>query len=378
MPLRAWITRPAYAVLAAAIVVAVVWPAAIDTAMWWPLLISLVIFGLPHGATDHHVPASLGVPALRAPLIAGYVALTAAGIALWWVAPVAALVLFLALAAAHWGMGDVWFARRVGGRARFGRPWRAVAFIAARGLVAVLLPLLAHPAAAAAGTGAILGAVGADGAGWAPSGAWRAAGIAVVGTALAAALVASVLDHRGNGTRGLRTDAGELVLLTIAMLVVPPVFAVGAYFLTWHAPRHAARLMAGTPAQARLIDDGRVPAAVVAWHREAAPMTALSLLGLVLLVLLAWRTPADQGLVVGAALALIAALTLPHALVVAWMDRVQLLGRPAARGAAAATPPAGAARTASPAGRPTRTRSPRSPAAALQTDSPARADSRAA
>lgn len=325
MPLQRFIALPGYVALAAAVVLALAWPAAAETARYWPLLAGLVLLGLPHGAVDHHVPERLGTPSRRAPLLIWYVALTAAGIALWWIAPWMALALFLVVAAVHWGAGDVWFALNVSARARFLRPWRVAAFVAARGLLPVALPLLIHPAAAAEGTGAILRAVGVESSGWAPSGVWRLAGLVAVAVAVAAAVGASVLDHRASpDPRAMRIDTAEILLLTVTMLVVPPVFAVGVYFVSWHAARHVARLMTSSPAQARLIDAGRVPAALLAWHREAAPMTLVSLAGLGILAALVWRMPVKPDAVVGSALALIAALTLPHALVVAWMDRVEL------------------------------------------------------
>jgi len=325
MPLRRHFALPGHLALLAAIALALLWPAAVDAALWWPLLASLVVLGLPHGAVDHHVPARLGRAVSGSRFLAAYVALAAAVLALWWVAPGAALAVFLAVAAVHWGLGDVWFARRAGGRAPFARHWRLVAFVAARGLLPVALPLLAFPAAAAEGTGAILAAVGTGDADWAPDGAFRTAGLAVLAAAVGAALVASLLDHRGLADRrGARLDAAELGLLVVTFLLVPPVFAVGVYFTWWHALRHVGRLIAASPAQARLLAAHRPTAALARWHREAAPCTLASLAGLAILASLVWEVPAAGPAVTGAALALIAALTVPHALVVAWMDRVQL------------------------------------------------------
>ncbi|MBJ7470973.1 MAG: Brp/Blh family beta-carotene 15,15'-dioxygenase [Solirubrobacteraceae bacterium] len=343
------IALPGYAALAAATILTLAAPAAVEAALYWPLLASLVVFGLPHGAVDHHVPKRLGVPSKQRALVAWYVGLTAAGIGLWWIAPWLALGLFLLVAAVHWGAGDLWFALHLSGRADFGRPWRVAAFVAARGLLPVALPLLVHPAAASEGTGAILRAVGVQSAGWAPSGEVRLVGLALVALAVLAAVAASVLDHRGqpHQRRARRIDIGELALLTTVMVVVPPVFAVGVYFVAWHAPRHVARLMTRDRAQAGLIKTGHVPAALVAWHREAAPLTLVSLVGLALLAMLGWRMPMEQSAVVGASLALIAALTLPHALVVTWMD-VADFSRARVRPFAGLLPTAGPSRSGAP------------------------------
>ena len=114
-------------------------------------------------------------------------------------------------------------------------------------------------------------------------------------------------------------DAGELVLLAAFFAVTPAILAVGTYLLAWHAPRHVARLVAAEPTQAAM-STGR---ALRAWTLEAAPLTLVSLAGLGLFAATMWQAPAATDTVAGAALALIAALTLPHAAVVAWMDRQQ-------------------------------------------------------
>lgn len=327
MPLRCHFARPGHVALVLAVLLAVLAPALVEAAMWWPLLASLVVLGLPHGAVDHHVPGRVGRRVGQRRFAGGYLAVVAVGLALWWVAPAAGLALFLVVAAAHWGAGDVWFARYAGGRARFGRPWRLVAFVAARGMLPVLLPLLAFPEAAAEGTGAVLATVGGDPSGWAPQGTVRALGLVAVGAAVLAAMAASVLDHDLHvDRRPVRLDCSELVLLAVTFAVVPPVFAVGTYFAAWHSTRHVARLMASSPAQAARLAAHRPWSALAAWHREAAPLTVVCLAGLGLLAAVVWQVPSTAPSVAGAALALIAALTYPHALVVAWMDRVQLRG----------------------------------------------------
>jgi len=317
---RAW-TLPGYAALAAVLAAAVLAPGALATVAWAPFLLGLVLFGLPHGAVDHHVPRRLGRRSTwRFP--AGYVLAVLGGLALWSVAPVATLLVFLVVAALHWGAGDAWYARAVHGRAPFSGPAAAAAFVAGRGALPVALPALAHPDDLREGASAILAAVGGAAAPALDAGL-RAAGLVAVGLCVLAAVAASVADHaRAGRPRGALVDVAELGGLAAFFAVVPAIPAVGAYLVAWHAPRHVARLVASDPAQAALAAR-RPGAALAAWLREAAPMTALSLAGLALLAATAWRVEAGAAAVGGAALALVAALTFPHAAVVLAMDRAQ-------------------------------------------------------
>ena len=319
-------SAPGWAALVAVGGLALLAPSAADAVRWLPFLLGLVVFSLPHGAVDHHVPRRLGHGRTRE-FVAVYALAVLAGLALWALAPVATLVAFLVVAGLHWGAGDAWFARTVHGRRPFAGRGDAVLFVAARGMLPVALPALAHPGELARGADAILGAVGA---GAAPvlAGAPRVAGLVTVAAVVAAAAVSALRAGPG-GPRGRAIDAGELLLLAVFFVVTPAVLAVGTYLLVWHAPRHVARLIATDPAQAAL-----PPArGLLAWTREAAPLTLVSLAGLGLLLATAWRGPVAPEAVGGAGLALIAALTFPHAAVVAWMDRAQRVYTPLSPGA---------------------------------------------
>lgn len=329
MTARAW-SAPGWAALGAVGVFALVAPGVADAVRWLPFLLGLVLFALPHGAVDHHVPRRLGRRG-GAAFVTLYLAVVVGGLVAWALAPIATLVVFLVVAALHWGAGDAWYARFVHHRPPFSGRFDAALFVAARGALPVMLPALAHPAELARGADAILGAVGG---GSAPvlAGTVRAAGLAGVAVLVAAAAVMAV---RSGDRRSRPIDLGELALLALFFTVTPAVLAVGTYLLAWHAPRHVARLIAADPAQAALTP-GR---ALRAWSREAAPLTLVSLVGLGLLVATAWRIPAADDAVAGAALALIAALTFPHAAIVLWMDRVQAVFASGERlGPVAATP----------------------------------------
>lgn len=313
MTARAW-SAPGWAALVAVGVLALASPGTADTLRWVPFLLGLVLFGLSHGAVDHHVPRRLGRPG-GVLFVCGYCVAVAAGIVAWALAPVATLAVFLLVAAAHWGAGEAWYASAVHRRAPFGSRLDAVLFVAARGTLPVALPALAHPGELARGADAILAAVGSASAPALPDPV-RVTGLVLLGLLVVAAALSGL--RAGSGTPR-RIDVAELVLLAAFFAVTPAILAVGTYLVAWHAPRHVARLIAAEPAQAAL----RPGAALIAWTREAAPLTLVSLAGLAGLAATAWRVPTAADEVAGASLALIAALTFPHAAVVAWMDREQ-------------------------------------------------------
>ncbi|WP_170147681.1 Brp/Blh family beta-carotene 15,15'-dioxygenase [Micromonospora phaseoli] len=265
------------------------------------LLVAGLVVGIPHGALDHLVPRFvLGPRAPRVALLAaGYAALVVAVFLAFRALPGPALLAFLLLSAAHFGTGETAFTDFRAGRPSRIDPLTAAAF----GTTLVLLPLAAHRAEVAPLVAAL-----SAGSGGLPPGPARAAVTAV--TVLA--VVAGVRCWR----RGDHALAAELALLLALVLVVPPLAAFGAYFGGWHAPRHLARLLAADPSNAADLAAGRLARPLRRLARQAA-LPSLAALG-VLAVL--WLT-ADWPESAATALMLIAALTVPHALVVAVLDR---------------------------------------------------------
>jgi Brp/Blh family beta-carotene 15,15'-monooxygenase len=312
--LCAW---PGYVTLAIGLAAALLAPGEVHQIRYVPLLASLLVLGLPHGAVDHLVPGWSRGRRLSGReltlLVGAYLAVTAAGMTLWLLAPVAALGVFFAVAAAHWGASElIWFPA-----AR-----RPVAFAAARGLVPIALPALAFPTAFSRATTALLSPFLTHPPVIAPTGPIRVAGFA--------ALALICLAGSGQGTR----ERLELAGLATFFALVEPVFAVGLYFIAWHSWRHIARLATLEPVAAAAIEAGRPARAVARVLRAALPCTALALVGLAGFgAVLAVDTSSAQQ-VTAVALAMIAALTVPHAVIVAWLDRAAARRRPAAPGRA--------------------------------------------
>jgi beta-carotene 15,15'-dioxygenase len=322
-----WPLRVGAATGIATMVAIVAWhalaPASAERYALVPLLLGLVLFGLPHGALDHLVPARLGFAWGRRPLglavyLAAYAGVAAAYLGLWLVAPRVAFVGFLLATVLHWGQGDLRFLELFAGRRRV-RWWGRAAAVALRGTLPVVVPVLAFPETAEGllrtATGALGVGVGtldlaADPLRWA------------LVTALGLVAVAYVASARRAWAtrRGLALDLGEVALLAVVFSLVPAYLAIGAYFLLWHSFRHLIRLLMLRPEDARSVTAGRPLRPVLRLTRDLVPITALALAFLAGLVL--WAAPRMDGALDLVALSLvwISALTMPHLVVVALMD----------------------------------------------------------
>jgi Brp/Blh family beta-carotene 15,15'-monooxygenase len=323
--LRTWVSDRVLApvtvtLLAVAVVCAVLRIAGVAVPMaaqLVPFAVSILVFGLPHGAMDHLVPARLrpGTSVLRsvAVVVAVYVVVGTLTAGLWLAAPLVGFGVFIAITWFHWGQGDLFVDRLLGDGAA-GRTGAALT-VATRGALPMLVPFVAQPAAAlhvVVGTAAALGGPAHPGsADGVPLPVRVSAGVLVL-----ALVVVHLLVVARSGTPVWR-QAVEDVVLVLFFSVVPPVLAVGLYFTLWHAVRHIVRLELTDPTAAVQLHRGRLLAPFLRFMRQAWPITLIAVVMLVALAVVLRR--ADLGVY----LVLIAALTTPHTVVVTWMDRVQ-------------------------------------------------------
>lgn len=299
-----------------------------------PFAVSVLVFGLPHGALDHLVPARLrsgtGVARSVTVVVVLYLVVGAATALLWTVSPLAGFAVFVGITWFHWGQGDLFVDRLLGDGAD--RPRGACLTVAVRGALPMVLPFVAQPGAATAvvsGTIASIAGGGGGGGGAGPVGVPVPVRIVAGVVVLALVVLHLVAVRRGGGP--VRRQASEDLVLVAFFVLVPPVLAVGLYFTLWHAVRHILRLELTDPDAAAELERGRLLAPFLRFARQAWPITAIAVAMLVALAVLVRH--ADLGVY----LALIAALTTPHTVVVTWMDRVQRTWRPAADAAISPT-----------------------------------------
>jgi Brp/Blh family beta-carotene 15,15'-monooxygenase len=294
-----------------------------------PLAASVVLFGLPHGAIDH-----LAIPRTRAePVTLGWLAAVGglyllvggAYAAVWFLFPAVAVAFFIGMTWAHWGQGDVYPLVAFGEGHPRGRATRLL-MGATRGALPMVVPFVAFPGQYEQIVSTLVGlfdpgSVEAVSAIFTPTARlWVAIGL---GCLIAVTLAVGFLRAGAEGRRSWLLDVGETGLLVGFFSLVPPILAVGLYFCLWHSLRHIVRLLAVDPAAASALESRRYLSALASFGRDAAPLTAVSLAILALWYLVVPGTAAEPLSLVGAYLALIAVLTLPHVVVVSVMDREQ-------------------------------------------------------
>ncbi|MFB6091191.1 MAG: Brp/Blh family beta-carotene 15,15'-dioxygenase [Halobellus sp.] len=291
-----------------------------------PLAVSLVLFGLPHGAVDHLAPARVvgERPTPRWLALVGllYLVLGCAYAALWYLAPAASAAFFIGLTWFHWGQGDLYALDALGGTHLENRAVR-IGTLLVRGGLPMLVPLLRFPDRYRDVVDAwvALFDTGLDAA-WLFAPETRLA----LGGGFAAVTAATLLVGRlRGGGKVWRYDAGETVLLWAYFLLVPPLVAVGVYFCVWHSLRHIARLVAVDPGARDAFTDRGTVSALRRTGRDAFPLTAVSIALLAGVAVVA-GVDADLETLAALYLVFIAVLTLPHVAVVAWMDWAETAG----------------------------------------------------
>ena len=144
-----------------------------------------------------------------------------------------------------------------------------------------------------------------------------------------ATLAAGYRGAREGGELGAwRGDVLETALLAFYFFCVPPVLAVGLYFCLWHSTRHIARLVLLDGEGARALEAGRPGWALARFARDAAPLTVTALFILLGLYFAVPGGGVSLSGLLAVYLVLISALTLPHVVVVTFMDLHQgLWGR---------------------------------------------------
>ncbi|MFB6071336.1 MAG: Brp/Blh family beta-carotene 15,15'-dioxygenase [Halobacterium sp.] len=327
---RRTLARPALAAGWAAVALAAV-PALLGVhlspaARYAPLVASVVVFGLPHGAIDWvalpRAVAGRVTPRWVAAVGVLYLVLGGAYAAAWFRWPVAAALAFVALTWFHWGQGDVYPLRAFAGADHLDARGVRAGTLVVRGGLPMLVPLLAHPetyrdvvSAFAAPFGGTVG----DLAVFDPR---VRVSLGVAFAALTAATLAAGWLAAEN-RRAWRVDAGETLGLWAFFLAVPPAFAVGVYFCLWHSVRHVARAVAVDDGARPALARGDLASPLRRFARDAAPLTAAALVLFAALAAVVPDRPTTLAGWSGLYLSFVAILTLPHVAAVTWMDRAQ-------------------------------------------------------
>ncbi len=299
-----------------------------------PLGASLVVFGLPHGAVDHLIVARLmGYPTGRrliGLIVAAYLALAAGYLAIWASTPAVAFVLFIALTWYHRGQGDLATLLTVeNGSYLRTRTQRGLTLIV-RGGLPMLIPLLSAPDAYRDVATDSIGVFQPDAAryvDWAfDDGVRLATGIVFALFVLGALLITDRGPTSAERPVWL-ANVADTVLLVFFFLIVPPILAIGIYFCCWHSTRHIARMIQLGVGSASPLQDGHIGMGLLRFGRAAALPTIAALALLAGLGVGVPYTPDGLSGLTGLYLVGLSLLTLPHTLVVTWLDRYEGIWR---------------------------------------------------
>lgn len=277
----------------------------------WQAVIALIALavGIPHGALDHLVTLPRSKPLKMALFIAIYVAI--AVIAVWAILEwnVYGFYLVVVMSALHFGIGDAAFLAerdRSKGEAHAPR-YAQVLYALAGGVTPVVIPLVNEQSAAA------LAAVNPALVDW-DDGLGNTFYLGAIAL-LVAAIVAQLVGKR-------ERDALDLILLGLLAITTPPLIAFAVYFGTWHAMRHTARLTLNLRSSQGAYEKGDAAKALRSAVLPGIPALIGTLIVAAGLVLLGQNNFTDDFLWL--LLVVIWALTVPHMMVTAKLDRKAL------------------------------------------------------
>jgi len=276
----------------------------------WQVVMAVVALaiGIPHGAVDHLVTLPKSAPWKMAIFVVIYVAIALA--AIWSILQwnVWGFIAVVIMSATHFGIGDSAFISELNhlkGNTSSKLPvW---AYAPAAGLLPVVIPLVNSRSTEA------LTKVNAELINW-HYGYTSEIQIAVAAIATLSAMALI--------TRERYRDLLDVALLATLASVAPPLVAFAVYFGCWHAMRHTARLTSLLPRSLDAYERNNSRRAFVLAVIPGLPALAGTLIFVALLAGFSHTNVSDTFLWL--TLVTIWALTVPHMIVTAKLDRAAL------------------------------------------------------
>ena len=124
--------------------------------------------------------------------------------------------------------------------------------------------------------------------------------------------------------KSLWIDRVEGLILLVWFLFIPPLWAIGCYFVFWHSLRHTLRILWTDQLGSQLIETGRYFRLKMRWLELTSLMTIIALIGMWAAFNMSFSLRGIELGWLAKALIGISALTLPHTTVVCFMDRLQI------------------------------------------------------
>ena len=278
----------------------------------WQISLAVIalIIGIPHGALDHLVTLPKNKPAKMALFVVIYVLIAVA--AVWAILRwnVLGFQLVVIMSAAHFGIGDAAFiaeSERLNNRASKSLIDRLIYALPA-GLLPVFVPLSSDL------TNSALAEVNPKLINWAGS---STNFIHLLVLLIAASSLFVLVLKRDD------KSAIDLALLAALSMLTPPLVAFAIYFGLWHALRHTARLTLNLSQSEIAYQNNEPKRAFINAVIPGIP----ALIGTFIVAAILAATNPDNSRLLWSILVVIWALTVPHMMVTAKLDKGALLGK---------------------------------------------------
>ena len=274
----------------------------------WQVIVALIALaiGIPHGALDHLVTLPRSSPSRMVGFIAIYVAI--ALIAVWSILTWSfyGFYLVVLMSALHFGIGDAAFIAerdQILGVEKSPRPAQ-ISYALAAGIIPVIIPLSSSESARA------LAEVNPDLINW--DGGYANSFYSAALLLYLFAIIAQIFWRRYR-------DALDLTLLLALATITPPLIAFAIYFGLWHALRHTARLTLNLKKSQSAYGENKSGKALLSAVIPGLPALIGTIVVAAALVVLGNDNFSDAFL--WNLLVVIWALTVPHMMVTAKLDR---------------------------------------------------------
>ena len=278
----------------------------------WQISLAVIalIIGIPHGALDHLVTLPKDKPAKMALFVIIYVLIAVA--AVWAILRwnVLGFQLVVIMSAAHFGIGDAAFiaeSERLNNGVSKSLTDRLIYALPA-GLLPVFVPLTSDL------TNSALAEVNPQLINWAGSNSNLIHLLVLLIAASSLFILILKRDDKG---------AMDLALLAALSILTPPLVAFAIYFGLWHALRHTARLTLNLSKSEIAYQNNEPKRAFINAVLPGIP----ALIGTFIVAAVLAATNPDNSRLLWSILVVIWALTVPHMMVTAKLDKGALLGK---------------------------------------------------
>jgi Brp/Blh family beta-carotene 15,15'-monooxygenase len=276
--------------------------------MGWQVVVAVIALaiGIPHGALDHLVTLPKSQPTKMAIFIVIYVAVAVVAVVGILNFNTVGFILVLLMSAIHFGIGDAAFISEIDRRTVPVRKLNRWFYIPAAGFTPVFIPLVnsASTEALASVNPALIN--------WHQG--FDSQILFAVTTFVLVAILVMIIGKRNR-------EALDLTLLLLLAHLAPPLIAFAVYFGCWHAMRHTARLTLSLPKCTESLNLGL--------NRKAFSSAVIpglpALVGtFVVAGIMAFSGQDFSDEFFWMALVVVWALTVPHMVVTAKLDRAAL------------------------------------------------------